>query len=55
MAVLRGIAKLLISVCDYDVTGVKEDGVRAGGCICVKRTATVLRGSLKRLGHILVS
>ena len=42
-------------MCDYDATGVKEDGVRDGGWTHVKRTATVLGGSLRGLGHILVS
>ena len=42
-------------MCVCDVAGVKEDGVRAGGRIRVKRTETVLRGSLRELGHKLVS
>ena len=42
-------------MCDCDATGVKEDGVRAGGWIRVKRTDTMLRGSVRRLDHMLVS
>ena len=42
-------------MCDCDATGVKEDGVRAGGWIRVKRTETMLRGSVRVLDHTLVS
>ena len=42
-------------MCDCGATGVKEDGVRVGGWIRVKRTETVLRGSVRVLDHILVS